>query len=79
MNLQTEKLLHEVETLPPSMQQEVLHFVEFLKLKARQTVEIVGNEAEPNGAKIARLMEQIAARGTAFSDIKDPAVNGQQN
>lgn len=73
MNTLTQQLLHEIETLPPPMQQEVLHFVEFLKLKARQPAETVAHEEEPNGAKLARLMEQIAARGTAFSDIKDPA------
>lgn len=70
----TEKLIHEVETLPPPMQQEVVHFVEFLKQKlARsQSIEDTG-EQEPTGTKLARLMEQVAARGTAFSEIEDPA------
>lgn len=71
MNLQTEKLLDEFATLPPAMQQEVLHFVEFLKLKMDQQPEPI--DKDPTGTQLARLMEKIALRGTAFSDIKDPA------
>jgi len=74
MNHLTTQIIREVETLPPAMQQEVAHFVEFLKLKLEepQSTE-AASEQEPTGTKLARLMEQIAERGTAFSDIEDPA------
>ncbi|MBB5022927.1 DUF2281 domain-containing protein [Desulfurispira natronophila] len=35
-NTLTEQLIQEIETLPPPLQQEALHFVEFLKLKRNQ-------------------------------------------
>lgn len=74
MNRLTTKLIHEVETLPPSMQQEVAHFVEFLKLKLAESQPTeVASDQESNATKLLHLMEQIAARGTAFSDIEDPA------
>lgn len=74
MNHLTAQIIHEVETLPPAMQQEVAHFVEFLKLKLAQPQPTeFASEQEPTGTKLARLMEEIATRGTAFRDIEDPA------
>ena len=70
INTLTQQLLNKVETLPPAMQQEVLHFVEFLKSKIDQTA---AQEAQSNSTQQVHFMEQIAARGTAFSEIKDPA------
>ncbi len=73
MNTLTEQLLHEVETLPPSMQQEVVHFVEFLKLKMTQPpLREEDSDKEPTGTKLARLMEEAASKNL-FADIKDPA------
>ena len=69
MNRETQQLLHAIETLPPQMQQEVIDFVQVLQSKSGQKIQ----EEEQNTAKIAQLMEQIAARGTAFRDIQDPA------
>jgi len=73
MNPLTQQLLNKVETLPPAMQQEVLHFVEFLKSKVDQTAQTAAQEAQSNSTEQVHLMEQIAARGTAFREIKDPA------
>ncbi len=73
MNALTKQLIYEVETLPPSMQQEVFHFVEFLKLKMAQSPqreEVC--EDEPTGTKLARLMEEAATKNL-FAEIKDPA------
>lgn len=74
MKTTAQKLLNDFETLPPAMQQEVTHFVEYLKHKLThpQTTS-THQEQEPNGAKVARLMAQIAERGTAFREIDDPA------
>ncbi|PKM37069.1 MAG: hypothetical protein CVV06_07770 [Gammaproteobacteria bacterium HGW-Gammaproteobacteria-10] len=52
------------------MQQEVLHFVEFLKLKTLPQQEKSDNV--PTGTKLARLMEEAATKNL-FADIKDPA------
>ncbi|HBA64849.1 MAG TPA: hypothetical protein DCZ48_01480 [Methylococcaceae bacterium] len=51
MNTLMQHLIHEVETLPPPMQQEVLHFVEFLKLKTLPQQEKSDNV--PTGTKLA--------------------------
>ncbi len=73
MNHLTTQIIREVETLPPAMQQEVAHFVEFLKLKLAepQSTE-VASEQEPTGTKLARLMEEAASKNL-FADIEDPA------
>jgi hypothetical protein len=47
MNTLTQKLSQEIEILPPSMQQEVLQFVAFLKLKASESAEPSVGESEP--------------------------------
>ena len=74
MNRLTAQLISDIETLPPPMQREVADFVEFLKLKLAQAQPLDhAAEQEPSGAKVVRLMEQIAARGTAFREIEDPA------
>lgn len=72
MNAITRQMLEDVENLPPQLQEEVLDFVRFLKLKLSKT-ESVMPEKEVNGKKVAEIMAEIAARGTAFRDIKDPA------
>ena len=74
MNNLSQQLVHDIETLPLAMQEEVHHFVEFLKLKAKQPAEAAANDnKEPNGTKLAHLMEEVAERGTAFREIEDPA------
>ncbi|NVZ10025.1 DUF2281 domain-containing protein [Allochromatium humboldtianum] len=74
MNSTARKLLNDFETLPPAMQQEVTHFVEYLKHKLTfPPTTSPHQEQEPNGAKVAQLMAKIAERGTAFREIDDPA------
>lgn len=74
MKTTTQKLLNDFETLPPAMQQEVSHFVEYLKRKlTHQQTTSPHQDLEPNGVRVARLMAQIAERGTAFREIDDPA------
>lgn len=74
MKTLTQRLLEEFETLPNSLQQEALHYIEYLQTKvASRQAEAPKQDGEPNGAKLARLMEEIARRGTAFQEITDPA------
>lgn len=61
------QLLQDFETLPPEMQQEALDFIQQLKHKLQNTT-----PSKTNGKQIAEIMEQIAQRGTAFKEIKDP-------
>ncbi len=74
----TQQILNDVADLPEQMQAEVLNFVHFLKQKtAKKPVSnLIHNK--PNGQVIAEIMNRIAARGNAFSDIKDP-VEWQRN
>ena len=73
MNSTTEQLLAAAAALPPHLQREVLDFVQFLQFKlATQATHETDAATEPNGAQLARLMEAIAKRGTAFKDIEDP-------
>ncbi|MBB5022437.1 DUF2281 domain-containing protein [Desulfurispira natronophila] len=75
MNTLTEQLIQEIETLPPPLQQEALHFAEFLKSKrSQEEATTVECSDEHNGAKLARIMSEIAARGNAFQEIEDPTV-----
>ncbi|MCF6237152.1 MAG: DUF2281 domain-containing protein [Gammaproteobacteria bacterium] len=64
--------MKESENLPTRLQEEVLDFVHFLQQKQARKIEKQQDNEEPNGAKLARLMERVAKRGTAFSSIKDP-------
>jgi hypothetical protein len=61
------QLLQDFETLPPEMQQEALDFIQQLKHKLQNTT-----TSTSNGKQVAEIMEQIAKRGTAFREIKDP-------
>lgn len=74
MNAITQQIEQESETLPPALQEQVLDFVRFLKYKAERSVRIGQPDDEPNGTKLARLMTEIAERGTAFKEIEDPVV-----
>jgi hypothetical protein len=71
MNAITQQLFEDMESLPPEMQEEALDFVRFLKSKLVK-IETVAPGSEPNGTKVAEIMAELAARGTAFQDIKDP-------
>lgn len=71
MNTTTQEIIEEIATLPPEMQEEALDFVRFLKSKQKRATRQMP-EHEPNGTKLARLMEEIAKRGTAFKEIEDP-------
>ncbi len=64
----TQQILNDSEELPSTLQREVLDFIGYLKQK-RDTKKII---EEPNGIKLAQLMKEIAQRGTAFAQIKDP-------
>jgi hypothetical protein len=73
MSTLTKQLIQEIETLPPQLQQEALDFIEFLKLKQSQAATTkTHHDDEPNGAKLARLMEE-ASKKNLFADIKDPS------
>lgn len=64
------EIIEDIESLPPQMQEEALDFVRFLKSKLAKT-QIVPLEEEPNGTKLARLMEEMSKQNL-FSGIKDP-------
>lgn len=69
MNALQQQILEDLDTLPETVQAEILDFVQFLKAKlARQTQQ----DSVPNGDAIARICERIAARNTMPS-IPDPA------
>jgi hypothetical protein len=68
----SQQIFENVETLPEEMQEETLSFVQFLHNKLKNNVENLP-KTEPNGTALARLMTEIAERGTAFKEIKDPA------
>jgi len=68
----SQQILENVETLPEDMQKEALDFVQFLHNKLKRNVENPPKTAA-NGTALARLMAEIAERGTAFKEIKDPA------
>ncbi len=68
----SQQILENVETLPEKMQEETLDFVQFLHSKLKNNVEDLP-KTEPNGVALARLMTEIAERGTAFKAKKDPA------
>ena len=72
MNDIAHQILEDVEKLPLQMQKEALDFVRSLTDKQKQS-DLANPNGEPNGKKIAKIMTEIAARGTAFRDIKDPA------
>ena len=69
MNKISQQILEKTESLPPHIQQEVIDFIDFLKYKNQTNKPL----KEPNGTAMAQLMEEIAARGIAFKDIKDPS------
>jgi hypothetical protein len=74
MSAITRQLISNVKTLPPALQEEALHFVEFLTLKINQSTQsLTCDSNKPNGAKLAQLMTEIAQRGSAFQGIEDPA------
>ncbi len=70
MNTITQQILEDLEHLPPPMQEEALDFIRFLKAKWAKT-ESVQPMKEPNGTKLAQLMEEMSKKNR-FSDIKDP-------
>jgi len=68
MNMITQQILENVESLPETMQEEALDFVQFLKNKMnKQTLET------SNSTEFVNIMTKIAERGSAFKDIDDPA------
>ena len=71
MNTITQQILEDAGNLPPELQKETLDFVRFLKAKLPSS-KLALSETEPNGTKLARLMEEVSTKNL-FSHIKDPA------
>lgn len=70
MSTLKEQIIDNLDSLPETMQVEILDFVEFLRAKAERVRPVI--TSEPNGAAMARIMERMAAR-RALSEIKDPS------
>jgi hypothetical protein len=71
MSMITQQFIENFENLPPQVQEEALDFVRFLHIKLAKAAPNT-QVKEPNGKKVAEIMAEIAARGTAFQAIKDP-------
>ncbi len=71
MNTIAKKILEHLEKLPDQMQEETLDFVCFLEKKAKASERKL-QKPEPNGTRLARLMQE-ASHKNLFSHIKDPA------
>lgn len=67
----TQKIIENLGTLPPDMQEETLNFVQFLKEKLLNSKQ-KQKKNELNTAKLAQLMEE-ASKKNLFADIKNPA------
>ena len=65
-----EQIIDNLDTLPETVQAEILDFVEFLKAKIERNSQSISSE--PNGVAMAKIMEKMAARN-ALSEIKDPS------
>lgn len=65
-----EQIIDNLDSLPETMQAEILDFVEFLRAKAERNHSVIS--PEPNGVAMARIMERMAVRN-ALSEIKDPS------
>jgi hypothetical protein len=73
MSVITQQILEDMESLPLDMQEEALDFVRFLKTKRSKMETATVKPAEANGLKALEILNELAARGTAFQEIKDPA------
>lgn len=75
MNSVVRKIIEDVEGLPPDMQRKALDFVRSLKdrQKIRESSPPTQVTDDGNRSELVRLMEKIAARGTAFREIEDPS------
>lgn len=71
MSMITQQFIENLETLPPQMQEEALDFVYFLCVKLAKAAPNP-QVKEPNGTKLARLMEE-ASKKNLFAHIEDPA------
>ena len=60
-----------MEGLQPDMQEEVLDFVHFLKAKRSNMESATVKPIEDNGLKAVEILNELAARGTAFQDIAE--------
>lgn len=72
MNAITQQLLEDMESLPLDMQEEALDFVRFLKAKRSKLETATVKPAEANGLKAVEILDELAARGTAFREMTDP-------
>jgi hypothetical protein len=72
MSAITQQLLDDMKSLPPDMQEEALDFVGFLKTKRSKMETATVKPTESNGLKAAEILNELAARGTAFREITDP-------
>lgn len=71
MNAISQKIIADVETLPPDMQEETFNFVQFLKSKIIKSDRKI-ERAEPNGIALAQLMKE-GSKKNLFSRIENPA------
>lgn len=72
MSVITQQILEDMESLPPDMQEEALDFVRFLKTKRSKMETATVKPVETNGLKAVEILNELAARGTAFREIADP-------
>jgi hypothetical protein len=71
MSMITQQIIEDLENLPPQMQEEAVDFVRFLHSKFTKA-QPKPQVKEPNGTKLARLMEE-ASKKNLFAHIEDPA------
>ena len=72
MNKIKQEILKDIDSLAPEMQEEALDFVRFLKAK-QPSREFKTKDSEPNGTKLAQLMEEASNKGL-FANIKSSFV-----
>lgn len=71
MSTLSQQILHDVESLPPHLQEEARDFVRCLKLKQDSSE---AENAKVRREQISAILDRIASRGTAFANIEDPVV-----
>ncbi|WP_420208735.1 hypothetical protein [Candidatus Electronema sp. JC] len=71
VNAIAQKIIEDIETLPPDLQEETFNFVQFLKSKVIKS-DCKLKRAEPNGIALAQLMKE-ASEKNLFFHIENPA------
>lgn len=68
MGTLSQQILHDVESLPPHLQEEARIFVRNLKMKQDSQAQEISEQKQ----QFSIVIERIAQRGTAFSGVEDP-------